>query len=407
MPRYNGGFIGTDGLDAPDAPTIDSVTAGNAQVSVAFTDAGGGTSDTTSFVVQVASSGDNYSAGSNTGSSSPIVVSSLSNGTSYTAKVWAINAYGTSAPSDASESATPSPFAASTAYFMGGSGSNVTIDYVHIQTTGNATDFGDLAQGKDFLAVSSSSTRAIITGFDTSGATANDIDKLDLTTTGNSADFGELTQNSQWGGGAVSNGTRGVHRIGYGNGVTLVNSIEYVTIASDGNGTDFGDSTIIVYAGCGQCMNSTTRGLFAGGGTSSNVKQNVIEYITISSAGNATDFGNLTQTTIGSGGASNSTRAVIVGGDRSGAEYSNIMDYVTIASTGNATDFGDLTAGRRYPCASADSTRLLIGGGDTGSDSNVIDYITIGTTGNAQDFGDLTVARKGCSAASNSHGGLS
>ena len=34
MPRYNGGFIGTDGLDAPDAPTIGTPTAGNAQVSV-------------------------------------------------------------------------------------------------------------------------------------------------------------------------------------------------------------------------------------------------------------------------------------------------------------------------------------------------------------------------------------
>ena len=57
MPRYNGGFIGTDGLDAPDPPTNVTPTAGNAQVSVAFTDAGGGTSDTTSFVVQVSTDG--------------------------------------------------------------------------------------------------------------------------------------------------------------------------------------------------------------------------------------------------------------------------------------------------------------------------------------------------------------
>ena len=147
MPRYNGGFIGTDGPDAPDAPTIDSVTAGDAQVSVAFTDAGGGTSDTTSFVVQVASSGDNYSAGSNTGSSSPIVVSSLSNGTSYTAKVWAINAYGTSAPSDASSSATPF---SSLGIVAGGDdlyGATNIIEYFTITSTGNAADFGDLIGG--------------------------------------------------------------------------------------------------------------------------------------------------------------------------------------------------------------------------------------------------------------------
>ena len=108
MANKNGGFIGTDGLDAPDPPTDVTPTAGNAQVSVAFTaPTDAGTSAITGFVAQVASSGDNYSAGSGTGTSSPIVVSSLSNGTSYTAKVWAINAYGTSAPSDASDSFRP------------------------------------------------------------------------------------------------------------------------------------------------------------------------------------------------------------------------------------------------------------------------------------------------------------
>ena len=37
MANKNGGFIGTDGLDAPDAPTAVTPTAGNEQVSVAFT----------------------------------------------------------------------------------------------------------------------------------------------------------------------------------------------------------------------------------------------------------------------------------------------------------------------------------------------------------------------------------
>jgi len=405
MPRYNGGFIGTDGLDAPDPPTDVTPTGGNSQLSIAFTaPTDTGTSAITGFVAQVSTNGTDYSGGSNTGSSSPIVVSSLTNGTAYTAKVWAINAYGTSEPSEASSSVTASQFGVSTAYFMGGSG-DVTIDFVYIQTTSNATDFGDLAQGKDFLAVSSSSTRAIITGFEVSGATANDIDKLDLTSTGNSADFGELTQISQWGGGAVSNGTRGVHKIGYGTGVNLGNAMEFVTIASDGNAQDFGDSTVSTFAASGQCMNSTTRGLFAAGATSNSQGQNTIDYVNIASAGNAADFGDLTQFATGAGGASNSTRAIIVGGHRS-AENSNIMDYVTIASTGNATDFGDLTVARRYTCASADSTRLVSGNGDTGSSTNVIDYVTIGTTGNAQDFGDLTVARKGASAASNAHGGI-
>ena len=38
---------------------------------------------------------------------------------------------------------------------------------------------------------------------------------------------------------------------------------------------------------------------------------------------------------------SNSLRAVFAGGE---TPYKNVMDFVTIASTGNATDYGDLTA---------------------------------------------------------------
>ena len=152
MPRYNGGFIGTDGLDAPDAPTIDSVTAGDAQVSVAFTaPTDTGTSAITGFVAQVSTDGTDYSAGSNTGSSSPIVVSSLTNGTAATAKVWAINAYGTSAPSDASSSFTPVQAAyAMIAGFGGGAGSySVNIDRFNINAQGNAADFGDLTVARN------------------------------------------------------------------------------------------------------------------------------------------------------------------------------------------------------------------------------------------------------------------
>lgn len=36
---------------------------------------------------------------------------------------------------------------------------------------------------------------------------------------------------------------------------------------------------------------------------------------------------------------SNKTRGIFAGGDT----VINLMDYITIASTGNATDFGDMT----------------------------------------------------------------
>ena len=163
MPRYNGGFIGTDGLDAPDPPTGVTPTAGVGSVSIAFTDAGGGTSDTTSFVAQVSTDDTDYSTGSGTGSSSPIEITGLTGGTAHTAKVWAINAYGTSAPSKA-KSFTP---AAGRAVFAGGdvSGQRNDMRYFTLASTGNTTDFGDLSAVRSHIQDSgASSTRGIWAG---------------------------------------------------------------------------------------------------------------------------------------------------------------------------------------------------------------------------------------------------
>ena len=164
MPRYNGGFLGTDGLDAPDAPSSVTPTVGVGSVSIAFTDEGSGTSATTSFVAQVSTDGTDYSVGSNTGSSSPIEITGLTGGTAHTAKVWAINAYGTSAPSSASDSFTP---AAGRAVFAGGdvSGQRNDIRYFTLASTGNTTDFGDLSAVRSHIQDSgASSTRGIWAG---------------------------------------------------------------------------------------------------------------------------------------------------------------------------------------------------------------------------------------------------
>jgi hypothetical protein len=52
----------------------------------------------------------------------------------------------------------------------------------------------------------------------------------------------------------------------------------------------------------------------------------------------------------GKAGAANSTRALRAGGY--GNAYEVDIDYFTIASTGNATDFGDLSVGRMTSGAS-------------------------------------------------------
>jgi hypothetical protein len=186
----------------------------------------------------------------------------------------------------------------------------------------------------------------------------------------------------------------------FGGGETPFSSnvLDYITIATTGNATDFGYLTtgFKEHAAC----SSSTRGVFGGGEPT----LNTINYITIATTGNATDFGDLTAGRQKLAACSSSTRGVFGGGGT--PSDSNIIDYITIATTGNATDFGDLTTVRLSHAACSSSTRGVFGGGSPGL-SNVIDYITIATTGNATDFGDLTVSRFSLAACSNGHGGLS
>jgi hypothetical protein len=84
------------------------------------------------------------------------------------------------------------------------------------------------------------------------------------------------------------------------------------------------------------------------------------------------------------------------------------LEYITTASAGNGTDFGDLTEAVQGAGGTSNSTRGLFAGGETSSTTrNNIDYITIASTGNASDFGDLTVARQSMTCGSDAHGGIS
>jgi hypothetical protein len=81
-----------------------------------------------------------------------------------------------------------------------------------------------------------------------------------------------------------------------------------------------------------------------------------------------------------------------------------VIQYVTIASTGNSTDFGDLISASYSLSACANATRgVFIGGGGTEASMS---YITIASTGNATSFGTLSPGRSQLTACSNAHGGL-
>ena len=66
-----------------------------------------------------------------------------------------------------------------------------TIQYVTIQSTGNAIDFGDLTDARD-PAVTSSLTRGIACTGDYP-SNVNIIDFIEIMTTANAVDFGDMT----------------------------------------------------------------------------------------------------------------------------------------------------------------------------------------------------------------------
>ena len=99
-------------------------------------------------------------------------------------------------------------------------------------------------------------------------------------------------------------------------------------------------------------------------------------------------------------------RACFAGGDID--SYSNVIDFVQISSDGNATDFGDLTEARQVGAQNvASNVRGCFGGGyGPSAETDTIDFITIKTTGNATDFGNLLADAYANAGASNSTRGL-
>jgi hypothetical protein len=168
------------------------------------------------------------------------------------------------------------------------------------------------------------------------------------------------------------------------------NIIDYITISTTGNAIDFGD-LVAANRNLGGCA-SSTRGLFGGGESSTRINA-----VTIATTGNATDFGTLT-TGMSEVAACNSATIGLFAGSF------EAINQLVIASGGSATTFGTLSPAITQAAGCSSSTRGLFGGGS--GPTNVISYVTIATAGNGTDFGDLTVTRARPGAASNSTRGV-
>ena len=134
-------------------------------------------------------------------------------------------------------------------------------------------------------------------------------------------------------------------------------------------------------------LDGGARGLAIGGRTPTHKDE--IDYVTIPTAGNAIDFGNLAAANDWPSALASNTRGVVLGGRD--PSNTNVIQYITISSTGNTTNFGDLSGQIREAVGTSNQTRGLNTGGKQapGSYWNNIEYITIASTGNAQDFGDI------------------
>ena len=231
----------------------------------------------------------------------------------------------------------------------------------------------------------------------------NTIGYVTITNIGDATDFGDLDDGVFKLTAATSNGIkdRAVNGGGMRDTGTSLNIMEYVTISTTGNATDFGNLTQQARQFGATSNGSNDRGVFGGGYTGSGTT-NVLQYITVSSAGNATDFGDATTLMQDNSATSNGTneRGIWMGGNRT--SLSNIIDYITISTTGNATDFGDLSQTVSYPAACSNQTneRGVRLGGYNGSQTDTIEYVTISTTGNTTDFGDLITAIYGSKGTS-------
>jgi hypothetical protein len=246
-------------------------------------------------------------------------------------------------------------------YYPGPSWGTYTnnIEYITCATTGNGTNFGGLTESRSQTAAASNGTSAMWAGGNTGGSphTTNRMDRVTIQTTGGATDTGDLrNSNGQqlsaacsdgvkgyWGGGSHSQG-------GYG----FLSGIYVVSISVGGDTSQYGSLTAARRRQ--GSASSLTRGLWAGGTyitVGGGWTYNSIDYVTIGGAsGNASSFGSLNS---GSNQYSNGTLAACSDTSRAcflgGSNKDTKIDYVTIASTGNATDFGDLYQGTEYNCS--------------------------------------------------------
>ena len=250
------------------------------------------------------------------------------------------------------------------AVHMGGYGTNWNDDesanagylnniyYLTVASTGDSTDGADLTVARETPVGATNGTRQLTYGGWT-GSQSDVVDYFTIASISNASDFGDAYAGTSWMVGSINNSTRAV----FGTGTTAADStgtarMDYYAIAASPtvSASDFGDLSTaggerLGKEGLGGCE-SATRGIFMGGrdSTSTTVRDYIL-YITVSSTGDATNFGDLIEAGVdaGSGATGNAIKGESYGHQTTSGNTDTIQS-ITIASAGNAADNGNLSA---------------------------------------------------------------
>jgi hypothetical protein len=279
------------------------------------------------------------------------------------------------------------------------------MDYINIASKGNSIHFGDFSTASGGIGDGAGNeTRGIFSGH---GPNYRAMQYITIASEGRSVSFGDATTNTSPNSSTrvcEANSTRMLNMGDY----LWTNVIDYVQIHTIGNALDFGDLSKKRAQGTG--FSSPIRAMYCGGYTPGGTHLSDIEVVKFASLGNATHFGDLIKARkTNGGGTSNSVRGVVGGGTLPATDDGvSFIEFITLASEGNGTEFGNLTADTAYAGAVGSQTRAVFSGGSRNdASSNIIDFIEIATGGNAQDFGDVagtTVFYN--NGLSDCHGGL-
>jgi len=294
------------------------------------------------------------------------------------------------------------------------------LQYDDFNAGGTASLFGDMTADVYGASAVSNGSRIVFVGQQRTSpwsyVGSNRMKYVTVSSTGNATTFGTLAYGGTYGSSAMDTAGRAVNSPGETtNGNTYTSNLNYFQISTTGNASNFGTLPFGV-KNQGATESTAGRLLWVGGGRYSSTNYNHLHYISSASVGGTgSDFGDLTTRRRYTSAATNGTRALIMGG-AGHAVYSGSLtnrfniNYVTISTAGNASDFGNNTYARGDPAATSNGTRALVMGGIirggpgwsyyyTGSN---IEYSTISTLSNASSFGNLLYYARNFDAASGS-----